>query len=244
MVKYDWEVCSLGSSNLGSLFNPATATLCNRTDYDAQCGTAVTMTYYVQYVTSTDRAWLLKRSDPARENHPQYGRLRWQIHCLHLNLRCRQCQHTVVAESFKTVEQVQAAAAIIRELKTTSTPLYLVAIDTLTEDSLSCWQTTLASHFENLAEPRALRSLSHHLTCQARASLYRSFPVGPGSPSQIIPCSSISLPSGNPRLSSPSTIRSLRLAPTVAQLPCRSPRDPPHQCSYQNQLLRLSGFRP
>jgi acyl transferase domain-containing protein len=85
----------------------------------------------------------------------------------------------VVVESFETVEQVQAAAAIIREPKTATTPLYLFAIGTLTEGSLDRWQTTLTSHFENLAEPRVLRSLSRELTRQARASPYRSFAVGP-----------------------------------------------------------------
>ena len=85
----------------------------------------------------------------------------------------------VVVESFETVEQVQAAASIIREPKTTTPPLYLFAIGTLTEGSLGRWQTTLTSHFENLAEPRALRSLSRELTRQARASPYRSFAVGP-----------------------------------------------------------------
>ena len=85
----------------------------------------------------------------------------------------------VVVESFETAKQVQATAAIIREPKTTTTPLYLFIIDTLTEGSLDRWQTTLTSHFENLAEPRVLYSLSHELTRQACASLYRSFAVGP-----------------------------------------------------------------
>ena len=85
----------------------------------------------------------------------------------------------VVVESFETVEQVQAAAAIIREPKTTTPPLYLFAVGTLTEGSLGRWQTALSSHFENLAEPRALRSLSRELIRQARASPYRSFAVGP-----------------------------------------------------------------
>jgi len=85
----------------------------------------------------------------------------------------------IVVESFETVEQVQASAAIIREPRTTTPPLYLFAVGTLTEGSLDRWQTALASHFENLTEPRSLRSLSRELTRQARASPYRSFAVGP-----------------------------------------------------------------
>jgi len=56
----------------------------------------------------------------------------------------------VVIESFETAEQVQAAAAITHEPKTTTPPLYLFAIGTLTEPSLGRWQTALTSHFENL----------------------------------------------------------------------------------------------
>ena len=85
----------------------------------------------------------------------------------------------VVVESFETVEQVEAAAAVIREPRSTIPPLYLFAIGTLTEGSLGRWQTALTSHFDDLAEPRALRSLSRELTRQARASPYRSFAVGP-----------------------------------------------------------------
>ena len=85
----------------------------------------------------------------------------------------------VVVESFETAAQVEAAAAIIREPKTSTTPLYLFAVGTLTEGSLGRWQSALTSHFENLAEPKALRSLSRELTRQARASPYRSFAVGP-----------------------------------------------------------------
>ena len=85
----------------------------------------------------------------------------------------------VVVESFETVQQVQTAATIVREPKTTTPSLYLFAIGTLTEGSLGRWQTSLTSHFENLTEPRSLRSLSRELTRQARASPYRSFAVGP-----------------------------------------------------------------
>ena len=85
----------------------------------------------------------------------------------------------VIVESFETAKQVQAAAAIIREPKTATHQLYLFAVGTLTEGSLGRWQTALSSHFENLVEPRALRSLSRELTRQAHASPYRSFAVGP-----------------------------------------------------------------
>ena len=85
----------------------------------------------------------------------------------------------VVVESFETVEQVQAAAAITYEPKTTTPPLYLFAVGTLTEGSLGRWQTALTSHFENITEPKTLRSLSRELARQARASPYRSFAVGP-----------------------------------------------------------------
>ena len=53
----------------------------------------------------------------------------------------------VVIESFETAEQVQAAAAITHEPKTTAPPLYLFAIGTLTEASLGRWQTALTSQF-------------------------------------------------------------------------------------------------
>ena len=85
----------------------------------------------------------------------------------------------VVIESFETVKQVEAAIAAIREPKTNTPPLYLFSIGTLTEGSLGRWKTALTSHFENLTEPKALRSLSRELTRQARASPYRSFAVGP-----------------------------------------------------------------
>ena len=85
----------------------------------------------------------------------------------------------VVVESFETVKQVDAAAAVIRQPKTVTPSLYLFAIGTLTEGSLGRWQTVLVSHFGDLAEPRALQSLSRELTRQARASPYRSFAVGP-----------------------------------------------------------------
>ena len=66
--------------------------------------------------------------------------------------------------SFETVEQVQAAAAIIREPKTAANQLYLFAVGTLTEfNTLGRRQIALTSHFENLVEPRTLRSLSHEL---------------------------------------------------------------------------------
>ena len=85
----------------------------------------------------------------------------------------------VVVESFETAAEVEAAAALIREPKTNTTRLYLFAVGTLTEGSVSRWQSTLTSRFKDLDEPRSLRSLSRELTRQARASPYRSFAVGP-----------------------------------------------------------------
>ena len=85
----------------------------------------------------------------------------------------------VVVKSFETVKQVQAAATIIREPKTTTTSLCLFAIDTLTEGSLGRWQTTLTSHFKNLAELRALHSLSRKLTHQACDSKEEVGQAGP-----------------------------------------------------------------
>jgi len=85
----------------------------------------------------------------------------------------------VVLESLETVEQVQAAAAIIHEPKTTTPPLYLFAGGTLTEGSLGRWKIALTSHFKDITEPRTIRSLSRELIRQARATPYRSFAVGP-----------------------------------------------------------------
>ena len=62
----------------------------------------------------------------------------------------------IVVESFETVEQVQAAAAITHEPKTATPPLHLFAVGTLTEGSLG----RLTSHFEGSTDSKALRSVS------------------------------------------------------------------------------------
>jgi len=85
----------------------------------------------------------------------------------------------IVIESLEVLNRAQAAAIIAHEPKTIAPPLYLFAVGTLTEGSLGRWQTALTSHFEDLTDPRALRSLSREITRQARASPYRSFAVGP-----------------------------------------------------------------
>ena len=105
----------------------------------------------------------------------------------------------VVVETFETVAEVEAAAAIIREPKTTTKPLYLFAAGTLTEGSLARWQTSLMTHFEGQYDPKVLRSASRELTRQARASPYRSFAVA-SSLSGEVKWSKPSLVSTEPKL--------------------------------------------
>jgi acyl transferase domain-containing protein len=85
----------------------------------------------------------------------------------------------VVVETFETCAEVEASAAIIREPKTNTKPLYLFGAGTLTEGSLVRWQTALMANFEGQYDPKILRSASRELTRQVRASPYRSFAVAP-----------------------------------------------------------------
>ena len=86
---------------------------------------------------------------------------------------------TPSSESFEPTAEAKAAAALISEPKTNTTPLYSFATGTLTEGSPGRWQNVLTSHFKDLDEPRSLRSLSRDLTRQARASPYHSFAASP-----------------------------------------------------------------